>query len=95
MVDCLNFVSTKDVFVALDKKKKYRSLVNVNHVFDCLLYHKPMEKLKLNDLTPYILQVNPKLKDIYQKAINDYGKENYVFFTGSGSSIVLLRKRYK
>lgn len=89
-----HFVSTKNTFALLDKNKKYHSQVDVNNIFNCLLCKKPINSIVLNDLTPYILTINPKLKTIYQKAIDKFQINNYVFFTGSGSSIVLL-KRYK
>lgn len=87
-----NFVETKAVFIALDKDKKYCSQVNVNNIFDCLLHRKTINTPFFNDLTPYILAVNPKLKTFYHEVTNKYSVDHYVFFTGSGSSIVLLKK---
>lgn len=92
LINQQNFIRTKDVFMALDKNKKYHSQVDVNNVFDCLIYRKPIDPPFFNDLTPYILAINPKLNAIYHKVVRQYGANHYVFFTGSGSSIVLLKK---
>ena len=85
-------VNTQQVFSALDRNKRYHSLVNIDHIFHCLLHRQFLNTTTINDLTPYILQVNPKLTSIYQTAIHKHSKNYYVFFTGSGSSIVLLKK---
>ena len=86
------FISTKDVFNKLDQNKQYRSLVDVNDIFNCVFNKQPLETKTINDLTPYILETHQELKNIYKKTINEFSKKNYVFFTGSGSSMILLKK---
>lgn len=79
-------VPTKKVFDNLDQDLQYKSKVNFNKCYNCLLSGKFNTRYIYNDLQPYIFKTSPRLLDWY---VDVPGQKKIV--CGSGGSILTVK----
>lgn len=76
--------SAKQVYDLLDQDNNYCSNVNIDLIIDGLINTINVDTNNINDLSKYIVMLEPKLKNKLLTCQNS-------FFTGSGGTIIILR----